>query len=130
MSVVTEHKIIVVNMMLILSIPRVRMPLFYSTKHLIFGMEYGCIRIQPLHNDDPGFMCPYWSLAMHDNSYGAVTQLATSFDDKYIFSVGQDGNFFAFTVVDDKRAQQELALSKAKVPSAKVCFPMLLQPGN
>jgi len=57
---------------------------------------------------------------MHDNDCGAVTQLASSFDDKFIFSVGRDSNFFAFTVIDDKRVEQEMTLSKLKVPSAKV----------
>jgi len=62
---------------------------------------------------------------MHDNDYGRVTQLASSFDDKFIFSVGGDGNFFAFTVIDDKRIEEKIASSKIKVPSAKVCFYVL-----
>ena len=97
----------------------------YSTKHLIFGMDNGCIRIQPIHNNDPGLMGPYWTLPMHDNDYGRVTQLASSFDDKFIFSVGGDGNFFAFTVIDDKRIEERIASSKLKVASAKVCFYVL-----
>jgi len=93
----------------------------YSNKHLVFGMDNGCVRIQPIHNNDPGLMGPYWSLPIHDNDYGTVTQLASSFDDKFIFSVGRDGNFFAFTVVDEKRVEHETVESKLKVPSAKVC---------
>jgi len=83
-------------------------------------MDNGCVRIQPIHNDDAGLMGPYWSLSMHDNDYGSVTQLASSFDDKFLFSVGRDGNFFAFSVIDDKKAEQEIATAKVKVPSAKV----------
>lgn len=94
-----------------------------SNKHPIFGMANGCIRIHPIHNDDPGLMGPYWSLSMHDNDYGSITQLASSFDDKFIFSVGGDGNFFAFAVIEDKRTEQDTALSKVEVPLAKVgCF--------
>ena len=59
---------------------------------------------------------------MHDNDYGAVAQLASSFDDKFIFSVGRDGNFFAFAIIDEKRIEQEAAQSKLRVPSAKVFF--------
>ena len=95
----------------------------HSNKHLIFGMDDGCVRVQPIHNDDPGLMGPYWSLSMHDNDCGTVTQLASSFDDKYIFSVGRDGNFFAFAVIDDKRFEQDAAQSTVKVPSAKVGIP-------
>ena len=84
-------------------------------------MANGCVRVQPTHNNDPGLMGPYWSLPMHDNDHGAVTQLASSYDDKFIFSVGCDGNFFAFTVIDEKRAEQETAQSRLRVPSAKVC---------
>ena len=83
-------------------------------------MDNGCVRIQPIHNDDAGLMGPYWSLSMHDNDYGSVTQLASSFDDKFLFSVGRDGNFFAFSVIDDKKAEQEIATAKVKVPSAQV----------
>ena len=38
----------------------------------------------------------HWTLAMHDNHYGAVTHLVTSFDDKYVLSGGADGNLFVF----------------------------------
>jgi len=93
-----------------------------SNKHLLFGMDNGCVRIQPIHNNDPGLMGPYWSLPMHDNDCGAVTQLSSSFDDKFIFSVGCDGNFFVFAIIDEKRVEQEAAQSKLRVPSAKVFF--------
>jgi len=94
--------------------------IIYSTKHLVFGMDNGCVRIQPIHNNDPGLMGPYWSLPIHDNDYGTVTQLASSFNDKFIFSVGGDGNFFVFAIIDDKRLEQEIAQSKLEVPSVKV----------
>jgi len=86
----------------------------------MFGMANGCIRIQPIHNNDPGLMGPYWSLTIHDNDYGIVTQLASSFDDKFMFSVGGDGNFFAFTVDEKRVDQQETIVTTLKVPSAKV----------
>jgi len=67
-------------------------------------------------------MGPYWSLPIHDNDFGSITQLASSFDNKFIFSVGRDGNFFAFSVIDDKRIEQDTAQSEIRVISAKVRY--------
>ena len=83
-------------------------------------MEDGSIRIQPLHNEDVGLMGPFWSLTAHDNHYGEILQLATSFDDKYLFSVGADGNFFVHEFMDQEKIDQKVAENKAKIPSAKV----------
>jgi len=85
-------------------------------------MDDGSVRVQPLHGDDPGLMGPYWSLTMHDNQSGSVTSMAMSFDCKHLFSVGQDGNFFSFLVMDDKRLKKEIAEARATIPSAKVCL--------
>jgi hypothetical protein len=83
-------------------------------------MDDGTVRIQPLHGDDAGLMGPYWSLTVHDNDHGTITQLAMSFDCKYLFSVGNDGNFFAFLVMDDKKLEKKVAEARATIPSAKV----------
>jgi hypothetical protein len=91
-----------------------------SNKHLFLGMDDGTVRIQPLHGDDAGLMGPYWSLTVHDNDHGAVSRLSMSFDCKYLFSVGNDGNFFAFLVMDDKRLEKKIAEARAAIPSAKV----------
>ena len=82
-------------------------------------MDDGTVRIQPLHGDDPGLMGPYWSLTVHDNVYGSINQLAMSHDNKFLFTVGNDGNFFGFLVIDDKKLER-LAEARAAVPSAKV----------
>ena len=39
----------------------------------------------------------HWSLSIHDNQYGHVTALATSFDDSYLITAGADGNVFVFS---------------------------------
>lgn len=87
---------------------------------MFFGLEDGSIRIQPLRGDDAGLMGPYWSLNVHDNQYGKITKLCSSFDHKFLFSVGMDGNFFSFEIMDEKKVDQEIADAKAKIPSAKV----------
>lgn len=86
---------------------------------MFLGMENGVIRIQPLNSENPFLIGPYWSLTVHDNSYGKVSGLCSSFDDKYLFSVGTDGNFFMFEMMSEKKLE-EVGLAKAKIPSARV----------
>lgn len=91
----------------------------------MMGMEDGSVRIQPLHNEDPGLMGCYWALNIHDNNYGRISHLATSFDDRYLFTVGADGNFFTFEIMEAEKLDQRISEAKAKIPSAKVnqkCF--------
>ena len=56
----------------------------------------------------------YWSLSMHDNHYGAVTQLATTFDDQFVISGGEDGNVFVY------KANLPKAPKKSKAAKIKV----------
>ena len=90
------------------------------------GMEDGSVRIQPLRNDDIGLMGPYWSINIHDNNYGKITHLSTSHDDKYLFTVGEDGNFFVFELMEEGKIEERVAAAKAKIPSAKVCVQFVL----
>lgn len=86
-------------------------------------MENGTIRVQPIPNEDPGLMGPYWSLTVHDNHYGKISSLCSSFDDRFLFSVGMDGNFFMFEMMSDLKLEQAAtAAARAKIPSAKVCI--------
>ncbi len=96
---------------------------FFSSatgKNLILGMNDGSIRVQPLQEDDAGFLGPYWSLTIHDNSYGRISQLTMSHDDQYLFTVGDDGNFFVFKMMDEGKVAERISEAKAKIPSAKV----------
>ena len=47
---------------------------------------------------------------MHDNHYGAVTHLVTSFDDRYVLSGGADGNVFVY------EAELPTASERAEAP--------------
>lgn len=37
-------------------------------------------------------------IALHDSSYGVITGICASFDEKYLISVGLDGNIFTFKI--------------------------------
>ena len=84
------------------------------------GLEDGTVRIQPLRNNDIGLLGPYWAISTHDNDYGKITHIATSHDDRYLFTVGEDGNFFVFELMEEGKIDQQIAEAKAKIPSARV----------
>ncbi len=86
----------------------------------IMGFEDGSVRIYPLENGDLGEMVNYWNMSIHDNTYGSISHIATSFDDKFLFTVGKDGNFFTMEIMDDETLKKEITDNKAKIPSAKV----------
>ena len=52
---------------------------------------------------------------MHDNHYGAVTYLVTSFDDRYVLSGGADGNLFVFEGNFPTAEERAQAALEAKV---------------
>lgn len=58
-------------------------------------MQDGIIRINRV-NEDHCDLSDYFLLPMHDNSRGTITNLSFSFDKKYLFSVGTDGNLFSY----------------------------------
>lgn len=87
---------------------------------MIMGMADGSVRIHPLASGDIGEMGPYWILNVHDNHYGSITHIASSFDQKFLFTVGADGNFFTFQVMAQEKVEAETLENKAKIPSAKV----------
>lgn len=92
----------------------------HSGKFLLFGMDDGVLRIHPLDgsNDFENFS-NFWALNVHDNHHGGIRHIKTSFDDKYVFTAGMDGNFFVFRFMD--KAVKGLKVShKVSIPSAKV----------
>ncbi|XP_048588414.1 cilia- and flagella-associated protein 44-like isoform X2 [Nematostella vectensis] len=90
-----------------------------SGRFLMFGMDDGQIRIHPVEpGKDLESLSNYWSFTIHDNHNGSVWQLRTSFDDKYVFSVGAEGNFFAHQFMDSAVKGLKLP-SKVSLPSPK-----------
>ncbi|XP_067037270.1 cilia- and flagella-associated protein 44-like isoform X2 [Acropora muricata] len=74
----------------------------HSGKFLLLGMDDGVVRIHPLDGDKPGLehLSSYWALNVHDNQHGGINHIKTSFDDKYVFTAGMEGNFFVFKFMD------------------------------
>lgn len=58
-------------------------------------MQDGAIRVirqkEDLHD-----ISDYWELTMHDNQNGVIHALDVSFDKRFLFSVGADGNIFMY----------------------------------
>lgn len=66
-----------------------------SEDYIVFGMQDGSIRInmvQRNHRD----LSDYWSLTMHDNFNGCIRDMCFSYDLRFLFSVGADGNIFSY----------------------------------
>lgn len=91
----------------------------HSGKFLLFGMDDGVLRIHPLDgSNDLEDFSTFWALNVHDNHHGGIRHIKTSFDDKYVFTAGMDGNFFVFRFMD--KAVEGLKVShKVSIPSAK-----------
>ncbi|XP_035917499.1 cilia- and flagella-associated protein 44 isoform X1 [Anopheles stephensi] len=66
-----------------------------DTNYTIFGTGNGAIRVNRTKRDFRD-LSDYWTLPMHDNRTGRITALAFSHDFSHIFSVGEDGNLFAY----------------------------------
>lgn len=67
----------------------------YFGNYCILGMGDGRIRINRMKKDWRD-LSNYWILSMHDNFYGEIPTIKFSYDDKYLFSIGVDGNLFAY----------------------------------
>jgi len=68
------------------------------------GFENGSIRIYVLtERKDLGQLGVHWTRWAHDQDYGYVSSMAFSYDDRYVFSTGLDGNFFIFQTADSAR---------------------------
>jgi len=83
-------------------------------------MDNGIVRIHPLNGrNDFEHFSSYWALNVHDNHHGGITHIKTSFDDKYVFTAGTDGNFFVFKFMD-KAVKGLKVPHRVSIPSAKV----------
>lgn len=67
-------------------------------------MQDGAIRV---NRQKPDFrdLSDYWLLTMHDNNNGVIHALDVSFDKRFLFSVGADGNIFMYKWSAPGRAQ-------------------------
>ncbi|GLH13924.1 WD repeat-containing protein 52 [Gryllus bimaculatus] len=68
---------------------------------LILGMQDGKIRVCRKNPNNISDLSDYWALSMHDNDNGIIPQMCFSYDNKFMFSCGRDGNVFAYVVASE-----------------------------
>ncbi|XP_074260450.1 cilia- and flagella-associated protein 44 isoform X3 [Saimiri boliviensis] len=92
---------------------------FNINKIMMFcGMKNGAIRVYVLNENDPSLtsLVNYWHFNMHDNNYGCIKSIASSFDDRFLVTTGGDGNIFVFNIFSEFMLRKGI---KAKVPSPR-----------
>lgn len=84
------------------------------------GMQDGAIRVYVLSERDLSLtnMENYWHFNVHDNSYGCIKGLSTSFDDRFLLTAGADSNIFVFSIFSEFELRESM---KAEVPPPRVC---------
>ncbi|XP_045641123.1 cilia- and flagella-associated protein 44 isoform X3 [Ursus americanus] len=81
------------------------------------GMQNGAIRVYILNQDNPSLMIEdYWHFNIHDNNYGCIKGISTSFDDRFLVTTGADSNIFVFTIFSEFELKKDI---RAKVPSPR-----------
>ncbi|XP_053686558.1 cilia- and flagella-associated protein 44 [Sabethes cyaneus] len=92
----------------------------YDQNYIVFGMGDGSIRLNRVKKDFRD-LSDYWTLNMHYNLNGKVTGLAYSYDYRYLFSIGTDGNLFSYkwyadTAPIELQKTKSLEKKRASVP--------------
>ncbi|XP_045857465.1 cilia- and flagella-associated protein 44 [Meles meles] len=82
------------------------------------GMQNGAIRVYILSQNKPSLINTedYWHFNIHDNNYGCIKGICTSFDDRFLVTTGADGNIFVFTIFSEFELKKDI---KAEVPSPR-----------
>jgi len=102
--------------------------LFDSTSRLLMfcGMQNGALRVYPLQDQDLSVntLKAYWSFNVHDNDYGQIRGICSSYDNRFLITCGGDGNIFTFNILSPDDVHKEL---KAEIPSPRVSrYPLSL----
>ncbi|NXI56381.1 CFA44 protein, partial [Chloroceryle aenea] len=81
-------------------------------------MQNGALRVYPLQDKklSVNTLKEYWSFNVHDNDYGQIRGICSSYDDKFLITCGGDGNIFTYTIFSPEDVPKEL---KAKIPSPR-----------
>ncbi|XP_042644979.1 LOW QUALITY PROTEIN: cilia- and flagella-associated protein 44 [Tyto alba] len=89
---------------------------FCTSRQLMFcGMQNGALRVYPLQDKDLSLntLKEYWCFNVHDNDYGQIQGICSSYDDRFLITCGGDGNIFTFNVLSPEDIHKEI---KAKIP--------------
>ncbi|KDR19694.1 WD repeat-containing protein 52 [Zootermopsis nevadensis] len=70
----------------------------HNKKYLILGMENGQIRVNRVNPNDHTDLSDYWLYSMHDNTNGRIRCMCFNYDQRFMFSCGDDGNIFSYQV--------------------------------
>ena len=70
------------------------------------GLQNGAVRIQNMKRSTLDKLDSYWWTNAHDNQAGSVQDIAISFDSKFLISVGEDGNIFTFSFMDEEKLKE------------------------
>ncbi|XP_035170780.1 cilia- and flagella-associated protein 44 isoform X1 [Oxyura jamaicensis] len=92
---------------------------FCTSRLLMFcGMQNGALRVYALQDKDlsANNLKDYWSFNVHDNDYGQIRGICSSYDDRFLVTCGGDGNIFTFNILSPEDAHKEL---RAKIPSPR-----------
>ncbi|XP_069058886.1 cilia- and flagella-associated protein 44 isoform X1 [Pleurodeles waltl] len=89
---------------------------------LLCGMENGAVRVYPLEASDPQLdsLHGYWSLGIHDNQYGHIQAICSSYDNQFLVTCGADGNIFSFSILSQEDIEKDMRGKRAKVPSPRL----------
>ncbi|NXJ93731.1 CFA44 protein, partial [Corythaixoides concolor] len=81
-------------------------------------MQDGALRVYPLQDKDLSVntLKEYWSFNVHDNDYGQIQGICSSYDDRFLITCGGDGNIFTFNILSPEDVHEGL---KAKIPSPR-----------
>ncbi|NXK55611.1 CFA44 protein, partial [Chauna torquata] len=81
-------------------------------------MQNGALRVYPLRDKDlsANTLKEYWSFNVHDNDYGQIQGICSSYDDRFLITCGGDGNIFSFSILSPEDVHKEL---EAKIPSPR-----------
>ncbi|XP_069491898.1 cilia- and flagella-associated protein 44 isoform X2 [Ambystoma mexicanum] len=96
---------------------------FSNNQQLLFcGMENGSVRVYPLEASDPllSSMHGYWSLGIHDNQYGHIQAICSTYDNQFLVTCGADGNIFSFSIMSHEQIEKDMKEKRAKVPSPRL----------
>ncbi|CAM4893268.1 unnamed protein product [Rotaria socialis] len=84
---------------------------------IFVGLKNGFIRIYPYCGTEVfESLNDFWTEGAHDSEYGTVTNLVTSFDNRFALSGGADGNIFGYVVKGDLDILQQSSESP-KMPA-------------